>query len=340
MILEAATPLSISREHFATTVSALNKTLSNKQMLPASGLIAASLDRSGRGRVPLSALDALMFELGEAVEDPLLLIKAYSKLNYSSDLLRKTYLASALTRRDALHLMCRYFRINTQGVEISFHDAPENLLRVDSVNHHDTADAQREAVVYGLVRTMQSLGISNIQYVTLGGQSAKSLCELETLFPARVRLGEPGRATISVSPNGLDELLGWRSCSVELIAKRERQLLRLDKMSDWSESVRALLPLLCRQGEADIDQCAGLLAVSRRSLQRHIKDNGAVFRDLLELARRDQARIYLAQHFTIDEVALLLGYRQSSQFYRAFRQWFDCSPADFRHAMAGLTAPP
>jgi len=309
-------------------------------MLAASRLIAASLDGSGQGRLPLPILDALMSDLRQAAEDPLLLVKAYRKLNYGSDLLRKTYLASALTRRDALRLMCRYFQVNTQGVNISLHDGLENILRVDTVYQHDTADAQREAIVYGLVRTMQSLGITNIQHITLGSQSITSLREFDTLFPAPVRLGEPGQATIFISPEGLDDLLGWRPCSVEIIAKRERQLLRLDSRSDWSESVSALLPLLCRQGEANIDQCAELLAVSRRTLQRHIKEDGAVFRDLLELARKDQAKAYLAQHYIIDEVALLLGYRQSSQFYRAFRQWFDCSPTDYRHAAATLIAPP
>src|SRR5690606_1208405 len=145
MTFEAAVALSISREHFATTVSSLKRTLSRKQMLAASPLITASLGRPGTSRLPLRALDDLLADLRQAGDDPLLLVKAYSTLNYSPGLLRKTFLASAFTRRDAVRLLCRYFLVNTQGVELSLHDEDEGcVLQVDSVCRHATAQAQRE----------------------------------------------------------------------------------------------------------------------------------------------------------------------------------------------------
>lgn len=341
MTFEAAVALSISREHFATTVSSLKRTLSRKQMLAASPLITASLGRPGTSRLPLRALDDLLADLRQAGDDPLLLVKAYSTLNYSPGLLRKTFLASAFTRRDAVRLLCRYFLVNTQGVELSLHDEDEGcVLQVDSVCRHATAQAQREAIVYGLVRTLLGLGVRAIRHVTLGAQPASVIRELEGVFPVPVQPGTSGRATIVIAAPGLDDPLGWPACSVERIARRERHLLRLRPDSDWNESVSALLPLLCREGEVDIDQCAGLLAVSRRTLQRHLGHSGAVFRDLLELSRRDQAKHYLARQYGIDEVALLLGYRQSAQFYRAFRQWHGCSPVAYRNALAGGVALP
>jgi AraC-like DNA-binding protein len=34
--------------------------------------------------------------------------------------------------------------------------------------------------------------------------------------------------------------------------------------------------------------------------------------------------------FSISEISLLLGYREVNSFYRAFKEWFGCTPQDIR----------
>lgn len=330
MIQHSDTQLSVSQEHLATTIKAL------RQVLPAAHLrgrlaeLSASVQQIGQHRLPLPVMDELLQD-----HHPLTLVRAYSRLDYTAALLRKTFLSSAPTRRDALKLLCRYFKVNTQGVALALHDQAHGcVLQITSTCQQATADAQRDAVTYGLVRTLHGLGITDLHEVSLGLHAGVELTDYAALFPVPVVAGAKGQAHIHIAHAVLDQPLGWPSCSVERIAKRERQLLRLDPQADWGEAVNALLPLLCRDNRVDIDQCAALLAVSRRSLQRHIQRSGAGFRDLVERSRRDQASQYLAQPYSLQEVAELLGYRQSAQFYRAFRQWFGCSPADYRqHAI-------
>lgn len=336
----SAAPLSVSREHFLTTLKALGRILPVETMKSVSDVGSSLVREPGAQRIALSEMEELAACLLDATGDPLLLAKAYQGLNYDPSLLRKTYLAGAFFRRDALATLCRYFSVNSQAIRLSLAVEGELcILNIRSMANGDGAGMQREAMVYGIIRTLRSLGINEIQCVRFA-QSPDSSTRLEyaQLFPVRVEFGGQVEVQIQIGPGLLDQPLGWHSCDLEQFARRERSLMRLDAIPVASESVMALLPLLCRQGAVDIDLCSHLLAVSRRTLQRNIQREGVSFRDLTELSRKQQAQRYLAQGYPLDRVAALLGYQQSAQFYRAFRQWFGCSPARFRSAQPGFLA--
>jgi AraC-like DNA-binding protein len=47
--------------------------------------------------------------------------------------------------------------------------------------------------------------------------------------------------------------------------------------------------------------------------------------------RCDLARSYLGErHLAIDEVAFLLGFAETSTFYRAFKRWTGITPGEYR----------
>jgi AraC-like DNA-binding protein len=77
------------------------------------------------------------------------------------------------------------------------------------------------------------------------------------------------------------------------------------------------------------------LAMSARALQRLLREHGTSFRQLLDEVRNEHARSYLsATSFSDNEVAFLLGFEDSSSFYRAFRAWNGMPPSEFRHRPA------
>lgn len=82
------------------------------------------------------------------------------------------------------------------------------------------------------------------------------------------------------------------------------------------------------------------LAMSDRSLQRALQENGTSFRELLDDVRNDQARGYLTTTvFTDVEIAFLLGFEDPTSFYRAFRGWNHMSPAEYRRSLAAHRGP-
>jgi len=108
-----------------------------------------------------------------------------------------------------------------------------------------------------------------------------------------------------------------------------------DAREDLSTRARvenALLELL-PSGRTQIDDVAGELAVSRRSLQRRLSEEGTSWLDVLNSARMRLAKHYLKHtNLSAAEVSFLLGFEDPNSFFRAFRRWTDATPEAWREA--------
>jgi AraC-like DNA-binding protein len=71
--------------------------------------------------------------------------------------------------------------------------------------------------------------------------------------------------------------------------------------------------------------------MSKRSLQRRLKDEGLTFQAILDDTRADLAMTYLRdQNLSAEEISYLLAYRDPNSFYRAFQDWTGMTPAQAR----------
>ena len=78
------------------------------------------------------------------------------------------------------------------------------------------------------------------------------------------------------------------------------------------------------------------LGMSERTLQRRITGEATTFRALLSDARRELSQQLLGDPaIQIDEVTYLLGYQDTTSFYRAFKDWAGVSPREWRAGNAG-----
>lgn len=82
---------------------------------------------------------------------------------------------------------------------------------------------------------------------------------------------------------------------------------------------------------ATLDEVAGALALSPRSLRRKLDQENTSFRTLVEEERRQIAMQLLeGSDMKLDELAIHLGYTDTTSFTRAFRRWMGCSPGEYR----------
>ena len=96
-------------------------------------------------------------------------------------------------------------------------------------------------------------------------------------------------------------------------------------------AIRRQLPA----GSCSIDSIASDLNVSRRTLQRRLKERGNNFQQLLQRVKSDLAAKYLEdKSLSIIEIALLLGYGDPSSFSAAFKSWNGITPSEFRRKLA------
>lgn len=113
-------------------------------------------------------------------------------------------------------------------------------------------------------------------------------------------------------------------------------LEELDARNSITNQVKVVVKRRLASGRPELADVARELGLSERTLQRRITDAGTTFRQLTIEARQEQGRELLRNPSAdIDEIAYLLGYQDTSSFYRAFRFWEGVTPARWRENHRG-----
>ncbi|HEY1438217.1 MAG TPA: AraC family transcriptional regulator [Casimicrobiaceae bacterium] len=103
------------------------------------------------------------------------------------------------------------------------------------------------------------------------------------------------------------------------------------KRTDMTAQVRELVVGLLGTGRCTIDVAAQHLGVTRRTIHRHLAQEGRTFSDIVDAVRRELAGRYLSdQHRRLTEVSSLLGFSAPSGFSRWYRRQFSASPSQPR----------
>ncbi len=144
-------------------------------------------------------------------------------------------------------------------------------------------------------------------------QPRDALILSDALLTARPRLADPQA-----------EALAREQCELEF------RRWRANQEGPLPERVRAAL----RDGDSappDLADMAERLAVSPRTLKRHLQQAGLTYRQLQDEARYRRARKLLGDGtLRISEVAYALGYNDVANFSRAFKRWSGRTPKAYR----------
>lgn len=100
-------------------------------------------------------------------------------------------------------------------------------------------------------------------------------------------------------------------------------------------SLKEKVKLLVDQ-HLDGDVCSsGMVAqklnMSRQTLHRKLSKESSSFKQILNEVRKEKVMQYLLDNYhNVDSIGRLLGFNDSSSFYRAFKTWFNTTPKAFR----------
>ncbi|TKB51713.1 helix-turn-helix domain-containing protein [Ferrimonas aestuarii] len=116
------------------------------------------------------------------------------------------------------------------------------------------------------------------------------------------------------------------------LANSPEQLLTLYRSDDSvSAQVKQFLEQQPELEEVNQDAVAQYFNVSVATLGRRLKREGHHFLQLKDKVRRGRAiRLLLHTQDPISGIAEQLGYSEPSVFYRNFKKWVGCTPAEFR----------
>ena len=122
-----------------------------------------------------------------------------------------------------------------------------------------------------------------------------------------------------------------------LMAKYAQGLLEASyagKPPDMTAQVRQLVVTLLGTGQCTIDLAAQTLGVNRRTIHRHLAEEGQTFSRIVDAVRRELALRYVKdKHRTLAEVSSLLGFSAPSGFSRWYRRQFSSSASERRERL-------
>lgn len=113
----------------------------------------------------------------------------------------------------------------------------------------------------------------------------------------------------------------------------EHAYKELDKLnlSVEIDRVKKAIIKLANPEFPDINAVADYMRMSKRTLQRRLKEQGNTYQQMVDDIRKEMARTYLkSKEFSNKDVAYLLGYADVSVFNRSFKRWYNTTPTNFR----------
>lgn len=114
------------------------------------------------------------------------------------------------------------------------------------------------------------------------------------------------------------------------------RLAEMNETSTTSDRARGALLELLPAGQVFIQDVAKTLGVTKRTLQRKLRNEKSSFRSLLNETRRDLALHYLEHtQLQVGEISFLLGFKNTNAFSRGFYAWTRKTPRQVRTALRG-----
>ncbi|KIC51333.1 AraC family transcriptional regulator [Tateyamaria sp. ANG-S1] len=154
---------------------------------------------------------------------------------------------------------------------------------------------------------------------------------LEDFLGVEVAIGGPNRLTLAQEDADRKLLSADPAQWAQLEPNFKRQMRLQTEELAVSARLRATLAEMLPAGEATIEAAAKRMRLSTRSMQRHLRDEGTRFQQVLDSTRADLAREYLTStDLNVAEISYLLAYRDPNSFYRAFSAWTGQTPQAMR----------
>jgi len=101
--------------------------------------------------------------------------------------------------------------------------------------------------------------------------------------------------------------------------------------ADLNAQLEAIVPLYLASGTASLATIAKAMGCSTGTFRRRLKDASISFSDTLSAVRLSLANQYLeSTHYSIGDIASLLGYRNQSAFTRSYIRWCGITPSQYR----------
>ena len=231
--------------------------------------------------------------------------------------------------------LVRYQRIIGEGADLSFHPTSagyEMLLAIHGDRLPSARQSAEASLAYSLAFCRWLTGKPlRPRLVSLMGAAPEDVTPYEDVFQCPLTFNAEHYALLFERADLDAPLPSANEALAQLHDRFAGDYLARFSGTRVTHQVRQVLCRLLPQGEPKRETVAQALLLSERTLQRRLQDEGTSYQHLLDDTRRELAGQYLGQaNLTLLEISYLLGFSDPSNFFRAFRRWFDTTPGEYR----------
>jgi len=313
--------------------------LDTGQILRAAKLDPATL-QDPDARIPVEQVDALWRKAYELSNDPNLALHAIEVLPFGAYRVIDFLASSAPTIGAAFAKVSDYFPIINTVVRLPYEVGDRHVtVAIEAPLRPSTITRPYAeytlAAIFLRIRTATNQPFP-LMRVEFSHSQPADISEHERIFECPIRFGaETCRLLIArdvwdTPRTGVDPTL------FSVLDTHAKMLLdQVPSSDDIVGRVRKAIEAELRGGDPSLESIARQLAMSPRTLQRRLRDQGVLFNDLLDALRFRAAKSYLAQRDVAGtEVAYLLGFAEQSSLNRAFKRWSGQTPTEYRRRTA------
>jgi AraC-like DNA-binding protein len=290
-------------------------------------------------RLPLATVAAIARAVVASAHGPAFGLRAGAARDVKDAGLIGYLMQHSATLRDALGRLARYGRIMADHNHIEVDETATSATIV--FDGHPVLEAIQElteldvAWIVGGIRKMTSVDVTPLE-VRFPFADPAHVAEMRGFFRCPLQFMSPHVAVVLKSSDlALAIEASDPTLAGYLVRLAEDAVKALGEDDTTTGRLRQVLWTRLTDGAPTLATAAAAMAVSERTLQRRLSEEGTNFAEALSQLRQDLAvRLLEDRTLAVYEIAFLLGYAEPTAFHRAFRRWRGMSPRHYREQAA------
>lgn len=286
------------------------------------------------GRISLSDTLSLWRSVEQLSADPMFGFHMGQSLKPAHFQLLAFTMLSSPTLGDAIEKVLKYQRLISDGGSFTLLPQENRTALIYTPASSNFSYHQIDAVmvaVLSFARWLLGRDIEPIE-ISFSHSEAEGLEQYKTFFGCEVKFSQEQNCILFSSVLLQEALPGFdQGLAIMHEQMADNQLQRLTEPDIIARVQERLLLGLENISRDDI---AAQLAMSGRSLQRKLQEQGSSFQKLHDEYRHQRSlQLLVNEDLTLLDISLQLGFSESSTFYRAFKRWQGVTPGEYRQKL-------